>query len=58
MTGVPVAGLVAVAVAGIVLAAALSAGEVAVLRVTRSRVAELEAERPGRARPGGRPGRI
>lgn len=49
MTGVPVAGLVAVAVAGIVLAAALSAGEVAVLRVTRSRVAELEAERPGAA---------
>ncbi|TQL03809.1 hemolysin family protein [Cellulomonas sp. SLBN-39] len=45
MTGTPVALLLAVAVVGFVLAAALSAGEVAVLRVTRSRVAELEAER-------------
>ncbi|MCC2313372.1 hemolysin family protein [Cellulomonas xiejunii] len=49
MNGVPVALLVAVAVVGIVLAAALSAGEVAVLRVTRARVAELETERPGAA---------
>lgn len=47
MSDVPVALLVTVAVAGIVLAATLSAGEVAVLRVTRARVAELEAERPG-----------
>ncbi|QCB93250.1 hemolysin family protein [Cellulomonas shaoxiangyii] len=44
MTDVPVALLVALAVLGILLAAALSAGEVAVLRVTRARVAELEAE--------------
>jgi len=49
MSGVPVALLVTVALLGIVLAAALSAGEVAVLRVTRARVAELEAERPGAA---------
>ncbi|WP_230685125.1 CBS domain-containing protein [Cellulomonas sp. JZ18] len=49
MSDVPVALLVAVAVVGIVLAATLSAGEVAVLRVTRARVAELEAERPGAA---------
>lgn len=49
MSGVPVALLVTVALVGIVLAAALSAGEVAVLRVTRARVAELEAERPGAA---------
>lgn len=44
MSDVPVALLVTVAVVGILLAAALSAGEVAVLRVTRGRVAELEAE--------------
>lgn len=49
MSDVPVALLVAVALLGIVLAAALSAGEVAVLRVTRARVSELEAERPGAA---------
>ncbi|ADG75095.1 CBS domain containing protein [Cellulomonas flavigena DSM 20109] len=49
MSGVPVGLLVAVAVVGILLAAALSAGEVAVLRVTRARVTELEAERPGAA---------
>ncbi|MBO3086838.1 hemolysin family protein [Cellulomonas dongxiuzhuiae] len=49
MSGVPVALLVAVALVGIVLAAALSAGEVAVLRVTRARVTELESERPGAA---------
>ncbi len=47
MSGVPVALLLAVALLGIVLAAALSAGEVAVLRVTRARVTELESERPG-----------
>ncbi|MCC2336625.1 hemolysin family protein [Cellulomonas wangsupingiae] len=49
MNGVPVALLLAVALLGIVLAAALSAGEVAVLRVTRARVTELETERPGAA---------
>ncbi|MBO0899993.1 HlyC/CorC family transporter [Cellulomonas sp. zg-ZUI222] len=49
MSGVPVALLLTVALLGIVLAAALSAGEVAVLRVTRARVAELEGERPGAA---------
>ncbi len=49
MNGVPVALLVAVALVGIAVAAALSAGEVAVLRVTRSRVADLDAERPAAA---------
>ncbi|SFK04738.1 hemolysin family protein [Cellulomonas sp. KH9] len=49
MSGVPVALLLTVALIGIVLAAALSAGEVAVLRVTRARVTELEGERPGAA---------
>ena len=49
MNGIPVVLLVAVALFGIVLAAALSAGEVAVLRVTRARVEALESERPGAA---------
>ncbi|UZN01792.1 hemolysin family protein [Cellulomonas sp. S1-8] len=49
MSGVPVALLLAIALLGIVLAAALSAGEVAVQRVTRARVAELEHDRPGAA---------
>lgn len=46
MSDVPVALLVTAALLGIVLAATLSAGEVAVTRVTRSRVGELEAQRP------------
>ncbi|MFI2752470.1 hemolysin family protein [Cellulomonas sp. P22] len=45
MTEPPVGLLVAVAFVGIVLAAALSAGEVAVLRVSRSAVSELFATR-------------
>ncbi|MFS0699214.1 hemolysin family protein [Cellulomonas sp. 179-A 4D5 NHS] len=51
MTDIPVGLLVVLAVVGIALAAALSAGEVAVVRVTRSAVTELFAERrPGAAR--------
>lgn len=45
MSDVPVALLVVVAVLGTVLAALLSAGEVAVLRVTRAAVTELVAQR-------------
>jgi CBS domain containing-hemolysin-like protein len=45
MTDVPVALLVLVALLGILAAAALSAGEVAVLRVSRAAVTELVAER-------------
>ncbi|MBO3084003.1 hemolysin family protein [Cellulomonas fengjieae] len=45
MTDVPVALLVLVAVIGISSAAALSAGEVAVVRVSRAAVTELFAER-------------
>jgi len=45
MTDVPVALLVVVALASILSAAALSAGEVAVLRVSRAAVTELAAER-------------
>ncbi|WP_258723690.1 hemolysin family protein [Cellulomonas sp. NS3] len=51
MTDIPVGLLVVLAVVGIALAAALSAGEVAVVRVTRAAVTELFAERrPGAAR--------
>ncbi|CAM5780711.1 hemolysin family protein [Cellulomonas persica] len=45
MSDVPVGLLVVVAVLGTVLAAALSAGEVAVVRVTRAAVTELVAQR-------------
>lgn len=45
MTDVPVGLLVALAIAGILLAGALSAGEVAVVRVPRSAAADLAAER-------------
>jgi len=45
MTDVPVALLVLLAVLGIAAAAALSAGEIAVVRVSRAAVAELAAER-------------
>ncbi|WP_448629149.1 hemolysin family protein [Cellulomonas soli] len=45
MTDVPVALLVTLAVAGILLAGALSAGEVAVVRVTRAAATELVADR-------------
>ncbi|KQR16534.1 hemolysin family protein [Cellulomonas sp. Leaf334] len=45
MTDVPVALLVLVAVLGIATAAALSAGEVAVVRVSRAAVSELLSER-------------
>ncbi len=55
MSGDLVVLLVAVALVGLVLAAALSAGETAVLRVTRARVAEREVERPG---PGARVRRL
>ncbi|MGO1316977.1 MAG: hemolysin family protein [Cellulomonadaceae bacterium] len=46
MTGVPVGLLVAVAVLGIALAAMLSAGEAAVLRITRTAVAQTAATHP------------
>ena len=55
MSGDLVVLLVAVALVGLALAAALSAGEAAVLQVTRARVAELESERPG---PGARVRRL
>ncbi|MDM7831547.1 hemolysin family protein [Cellulomonas edaphi] len=45
MTDVPVALLVVVSLAGILAAAALSAGEVAVMRVSRAAVTELISER-------------
>src|SRR5688572_9593791 len=45
MTDVPVALLVLVAALGIATAAALSAGEVAVVRVSRAAVSELLSER-------------
>jgi CBS domain containing-hemolysin-like protein len=45
MTDIPVALLVIVAVLGIAAAAALSAGEVAVVRISRAAVTELLAER-------------
>jgi len=45
MNDVPLGFLVAVALIGIVLAAAMSAGEVAVVRITRAAVTELIAER-------------
>ena len=45
MTDIPVALLVVVAVLGIAAAAALSAGEVAVVRISRAAVTELLAER-------------
>jgi CBS domain containing-hemolysin-like protein len=45
MTEIPVALLVVVAVLGIAAAAALSAGEVAVVRISRAAVTELLAER-------------
>ncbi len=51
MSDVPVGVLIAVAVLGIAAAAVMSAGEVAVLRVTRAAVAELFADRnPAAAR--------
>lgn len=51
MTDIPVGLLVVLAVVGIALAAALSAGEVAVVRVTRAAVTELFADRrPGAER--------
>ena len=49
MTDVPVGLLVTIAVAAVVLAATLSAGEVAVLRLTRSDAAELIEARPAAA---------
>ncbi len=49
MTG-PVGALIAIAVAGVVIAGLLSAGEVAVLRVTRSAAAEEIERSPRRAR--------
>lgn len=49
MSAAPVGLLVAVASAGIILAALLSAGEAAVLRVTRSAVSELVTEGRPRA---------
>ncbi len=45
MTDIPVALLIVVAVLGIVAAAALSAGEVAIVRVSRAGLTELVAER-------------
>jgi len=45
MTDIPVALLIVVAVLGIAAAAALSAGEVAVVRISRAAVTELLAER-------------
>ena len=45
MTGVPVPALLAVAVVGIALAALLSAGEVAVQRVTRASIADQVGQR-------------
>jgi CBS domain containing-hemolysin-like protein len=50
MSDVPVVPLVVLAAAGMVLAALLSAGEVAVLRVTRAQVTELAAARHPAAR--------
>ena len=51
MTDVPVALLVLLAALGIAAAAALSAGEVAVVRISRAAVSELLAERHPAARP-------
>ncbi|WP_426592505.1 hemolysin family protein [Cellulomonas sp. McL0617] len=50
MTDVPVALLVLLAVLGIAAAAALSAGEIAVVRVSRAAVTELTADRHPAAR--------
>lgn len=46
MTDVPVGLLVTIAIAAVLLAAALSAGEVAILRLTRADAAELIESRP------------
>ncbi|MHA7134156.1 hemolysin family protein [Oerskovia turbata] len=52
MTEVPLALLVVLAVVGVVLAAALGAGEAAVMRVTRAAVAEAVADAEGAGGPG------
>lgn len=49
LANVPVAALVVCAVAGIVLAALLSAGEVAVVAASRSAVADIAARKPDKA---------
>lgn len=49
LTDVPVTALIVCAVAGIALAALLSAGEVAVVAASRSAVAEIAAKKPEKA---------